>query len=261
MQDLTLSLLQTNVEWHNPEANRALLEKKILTIVNKPNVIVLPEMFTTGFTMEVKNNAEPTEGPTLQWLKKLAAQTGSVLTGSIIVTEKGKYYNRLYWVKPNGEVQHYDKRHLFRMADEDKHFSEGNSNPVMEVNGWKVKPLICYDLRFPVWSRNVNQAYDLLLYVANWPQARVGAWDTLLKARAIENLCYSVGVNRVGTDEMNIVYNGHSACYNFKGEVLTEQTEVDDIIHIKISKTELISYRDKFPAYLDADSFQINNFL
>ncbi|MCB0497819.1 MAG: amidohydrolase [Cyclobacteriaceae bacterium] len=257
MQDLTLALVQTDIVWQNPDANRKMLGDKIRNLNKSVDVVMLPEMFTTGFTMDVKGNAEPPNGITLEWMKQLASETKAVLTGSIIVEENGKFFNRLYWVEPNRQVNSYDKRHLFRMADEEKYFSGGDKSPVMEVKGWKVKPLICYDLRFPVWSRNVALEYDILLYVANWPKARVEAWDTLLKARAIENLCYSIGVNRVGADGVEIIYNGQSACYNFKGESLLEKSANEEIYLIRVSKKELEEYRTKFPAHLDSDTFKI----
>jgi len=258
MQDLTIGLIQTSIEWHNPEANRYSITKKIHKLDKKADLLVLPEMFTTGFTMEVENNSEAPNGITVDWMKELATSTGAVITGSIIIEENKKYYNRLYWVKPNGELTYYNKRHLFRMAHEEKHFTDGNDQVIVEVNGWKIKPLICYDLRFPVWSRNNNLAYDLLLYVANWPQPRISAWDALLKARAIENISYSVGVNRIGKDGTNKIYNGHSACYDYKGELLNELNEKNEIILLTLSKSDLIDYRDKFPAHLDADSFHIS---
>lgn len=258
MQDLTLALVQNNIAWHNPEANRKALQKRILNLKEKVDLVVLPEMFTTGFTMEVKENAEPVNGPTLQWMKELASKTSSALTGSIIVEENNKFYNRLYWVTPDQEVKIYDKRHLFRMADEEKHFSGGTENPVLELKGWKVKPLICYDLRFPVWARNINSEYDLLLYVANWPQARIEAWDALLKARAIENLAYTAGVNRVGKDGIGIEYNGQTIVYDFKGEPLNKKTMQDEVIFVHLSKNLLDEYRQKFPAHLDADTFVIS---
>lgn len=257
MQDLILALIQTNIVWHNPEANRKAIETKINGINEKIDVIVLPEMFTTGFTMEVQENAEPVNGPTLSWMKQLAAQIKATITGSVIIEEDGKFFNRLYWVMTDGTFSTYNKRHLFRMADEEKHFTGGNVNPVFEVKGWKVKPLVCYDLRFPVWSRNIDLDYDLLLYVANWPKARIGAWDALLKARAIENLSYAIGVNRVGKDGVDIEYNGQSISYDFKGEPLNAKSNIEEVIIVHLSKNELDEYRQKFPAHMDADSFSI----
>ena len=258
MQDLIIGLVQTNTEWHNPEANRHSIAKKIHGVTEKVDLFVLPEMFTTGFTMDVESNSEVHNGITGQWMQELASTTGANIAGSIIIQENNKYYNRLYWVKPNGEITHYDKRHLFRMANEEKHFTEGNNQVIIDLNGWKIKPLICYDLRFPVWSRNTNLSYDVLLYVANWPQLRIDAWDALLKARAIENLCYSVGVNRIGKDGTNKTYNGHSACYNYKGQLLNNLSEDEQIIFLTLSKPDLLDYRDKFPANLDADLFTID---
>lgn len=258
MQDLIISLIQFDIKWQNPSANRRMIEKKIDAITNKPDLIVLPEMFTTGFTMEVKNNSEPPEGKTLNWMKSLALSNGVVITGSIIVNEDNKYYNRLLWVKPNGEYSYYNKRHLFRMADESDYFADGNESPIFELKGWKVKPLICYDLRFPVWSRNMNLSYDLILYVANWPQARINAWDTLLQARAIENLSYAIGLNRIGSDGTGTKYNGHSACYNYKGDAICNPSEIEEVINVTLSKKEIDNYRKSFPANLDADDFNIH---
>lgn len=257
MQDLAIALIQFDISWQNPNANRQLIESKIERFETNPDLIVLPEMFTTGFTMEVKSNAEPPDGETLQWMQSISKSSGAAITGSIIITEGGNYYNRIYFVKPNGEFNYYNKRHLFRMADEDHHFSPGDKSHVFELRGWKIKPLICYDLRFPVWSRNTDLAYDLIIYVANWPEARINAWDTLLQARAIENLCYSVGVNRVGFDGNNKNYNGHSGFYNFKGEPLNNLTENTEVICVTLSKAKLERFRKSFPAHLDADSFTI----
>lgn len=259
MQDLAIALVQFDISWQNPLANRQLIETKVEGFKTNPDLIVLPEMFTTGFTMEVESNAEPPEGETLQWMKSISKSTGAVITGSIIVSEHNKYFNRLFWVKPNGEYNYYNKRHLFRMADEDNYFSQGDESSIFELKGWKIKPLICYDLRFPVWSRNTDLAYDLIMYIANWPQTRINAWDTLLQARAIENLSYSLGVNRIGLDGTNKKYIGHSTAYDFKGEPLHSLTEIEEVIHITLSKSNLERFRKAFPANLDSDSFDINN--
>ncbi len=257
MQDLEVALIQFNISWHNPKANRKVLESKINSLNATVGLIILPEMFTTGFTMAVHKHAEPTEGETLNWMKKIAAKTKAVITGSIIINEKENYFNRLLWVTPNGGYSYYDKRHLFRMASEHSYFAQGNKQPIFELNGWRFKPQICYDLRFPVWSRNLNLAYDVLIYVANWPKARILAWDVLLQARAIENLSYAIGVNRVGTDETGKAYNGHSTCYNFKGEPENKVLEKEAIIYVHLSKNALDDYRNSFPAHLDADTFNI----
>lgn len=259
MQDLEIALIQFDVEWQNPSANRKTIESYINNLSSSPHLIVLPEMFTTGFTMDVKNQAEMPEGKTLEWMKFIANLKGAVITGSIIVREGNKYYNRLLWVKPNGDYNYYNKRHLFRMANEDNYFADGNKSPIFEINGWNIKPLICYDLRFPVWSRNADHEYDIIMYVANWPEARINAWDTLLKARAIENLSYSIGLNRVGVDGTGKNYIGHSVVNNYKGIAITKHTEKEQIINVTLSKSELEKFRNSFPAHLDADSFNIQN--
>lgn len=263
MQDLTLTIIQTELHWQLPEANLAALEEKIWQINEDTDLIVLPEMFTTGFTMEAQAHAEPMNSRTFRWMKQLAAQTGAVITGSYIVQEGGNYYNRLIWMQPNGEYQHYDKRHLFRMANEHSHYSPGQKPIICEWKEWRICPMICYDLRFPVWSRNRTRednqlAYDLLLYVANWPAARISAWDVLLQARAIENLSYVVGVNRVGIDGKGVDYNGHSALINPKGEILYKEERRQHICTQKLNAAELREFRKKFPAQLDADNFTVD---
>ncbi len=261
LSPLKIAMVQTDLFWKDKVANLAMLEEKIWGISEKPDLIILPEMFSTGFSMDASELAEPMNLTVTKWMRQLAAQTGAVLTGSLIVSEGGKFFNRLLWVAPEGKVQHYDKRHLFRMADEEKVYSPGGEIPVFELKGWKVCPQICYDLRFPVWSRNrlkgEDLAYDLIFYVASWPAARIAAWDTLLPARAIENLAYSIGVNRVGTDGNFIVYNGHSTAYDFKGQQLVGVGEYEGIAIVELNGEELTAYRNKFPAWMDSDSFQI----
>ncbi|MCF6359848.1 MAG: amidohydrolase [Cyclobacteriaceae bacterium] len=259
MQDLNIALIQFDIVWQNPEANRNLLETKIASFESNPDLIILPEMFTTGFTMNTTKYAEQTDGDTLAWMRKVATESSAVITGSIIVNEGENYFNRLLWVTPEGDFSYYDKRHLFRMAEEHKYFTQGNRQPIFDLNGWQIKPQICYDLRFPVWSRNRNLEYDILFYVANWPKARVSAWDSLLQARAIENLSYSIGVNRVGKDGTNKEYNGHTACYNFKGDLMNERLETEGITCFHLVKLDLENYRKSFPAYQDSDIFNINN--
>ncbi len=256
MEHLRLALIQSDIYWHQIDANLAMFEEKIWQINEPADIIVLPEMFQTGFTMEHEGLSEPMNLTTFKWMKQMAAQKNAAVTGSYIVKEGGKTFNRLVWMQPDGQYKTYDKRHLFRMADEHKHFAEGMDRLVVEWKGWKICPLICYDLRFPVWSRNVNLDYDLLLYVANWPAVRVNAWDTLLKARAMENVAYSVGLNRVGKDGKDIEYNGHTGAYSPKGEELAFSTD-EEIIHVTLSKESLDSFRKKFPAHLDADQFSI----
>lgn len=256
MQNLKIALVQTDIYWKNIEANLAMLEEKLWQITEPIDLIVLPEMFQTGFTMDVDDVAEPMNLTTFKWMKQMAAQKKSVVTGSYIVKEKGKVFNRLIWMQPDGQFQTYDKRHLFRMANEDEDFSMGMERLIVELKGWKICPMICYDLRFPVWSRNRNQEYDLLLYVANWPASRAHIWDTLLQARSIENLAYSIGVNRVGKDGKEIDYVGHTGAYSPKGETLTF-SEQEETILLDLSLDDLNAFRERFPAHLDADDFEV----
>jgi omega-amidase len=261
MENLRLTLIQSSLHWENPVANLAMFEEKIWQIKEPTDLIVLPEMFTTGFTMNATALAEPMNLTTFKWMKQQAAQTGSVITGSYIVKEKDQYFNRLLWMRPDGSFEVYDKRHLFRMAEEHKMYTGGSKKIIPVLKGWRICPLICYDLRFPVWSRNTANgqtlAYDCLIYVANWPQVRSHPWSTLLQARAMENLSYVIGVNRVGTDGKNIPYSGNSAVINPKGEVVFQEADKECIQAITLDATELAAFRQKFPAYLDADSFEI----
>lgn len=254
---MVITIIQSALYWQNPEANRAMFEEKIWQIDQSTDLIVLPEMFTTGFSMNAQALAEPMKFATHKWMQQMAAQTRAVITGSFICVENGQYFNRLLWMQPDGNYDYYDKRHLFRMAKEHHSYTAGECMLVKEWKGWKIAPFICYDLRFPVWSRNVNQAYDLALYVANWPAVRSAPWSTLLKARAIENLSYVVGVNRVGTDDSGIEYSGDSAIIDFKGEVLFEKTQEEALYTTALDKDALVRFREKFPAHLDADEFSI----
>lgn len=264
MQDLKVSIVQSKTHWESVGANLAMFEEKIWQIEGDTDIIVLPEMFSTGFTMSSQKLAEPMNFTTFKWMRQMAQQTQSVVTGSVIIKEKGLYFNRLLWMEPDGNYTKYDKRHLFRMADEHLHYSAGKKKLVINYKGWKICPLICYDLRFPVWSRNTRQKdiqhleYDMLLYVANWPAARVNAWDTLLRARAIENLCYTVGVNRIGEDGIGVAYNGHSAIIDPKGNAIFLADDQEIIITSTLSFSDLQSYRKKFPAHIDGDDFLIN---
>lgn len=263
---LRLTLIQADLHWENPVANRAMLEETIFSLPEPTDLIVLPEMFTTGFSMNASALAEPMNLTTFRWLKQMAVQTGAVVTGSYIVKEGREYYNRLVWMEPDGAFDTYDKRHLFRMAEEDKTYTPGARRLVKSWKGWNICPLICYDLRFPVWSRNrpadVSDTdhrleYDLLLYIANWPTPRRTAWNTLLQARAIENLSYVVGVNRVGEDGKGFPYSGESAIIDPKGEVLFRQADTEAVCQMTLSLDDLRAYRARFPADQDADSFQI----
>lgn len=258
---LRVALVQTNLYWKDKTANMAMLEEKIMGFEREVDLIVLPEMFSTGFTMDAEEVGEPMNLYTCKWMKLIAKQKKAILTGSVIIKENGKYFNRLLWVEPNGEISWYDKRHLFRMANEDAHFSMGKERKVFECNGWRVLPQICYDLRFPVWSRNRAEGgemeYDLQLYVASWPTPRVNAWDILLKARAVENLCYSIGVNRIGQDGNAVPYSGHSGAYDFKGEQLVFSANKEEILFVELDNKTLEEYRRRFPAWKDADGFTL----
>ncbi|QCR23745.1 amidohydrolase [Pontibacter sp. SGAir0037] len=255
MQDLTVTIVQTTLHWHDAASNRQMFTDKLATAAPKTDLIVLPEMFPTGFSMEAASLAEEPEGETLAWMQKMAKQHQAVITGSLIVKEGEHYYNRLLWVRPDGSYARYDKRHLFRMAKEHHTYTAGKEKLLVALNGWKICPLVCYDLRFPVWSRNRNNSYDLLLYVANWPKPRNVAWRSLLQARAIENLAYVVGVNRVGTDGNGHPYSGDSAVIHPKGYKLLETTEQEGIHTVTLSWQELKSFREAFPVHLDADDF------
>ncbi len=257
MQDLTITLLQSDLYWENPGANLAMFEEKIWRINGKTDLIILPEMFTTGFTMNAPALAEPMNLSAFKWMKQNAAQTGAAITGSVIIKDKGSYFNRLIWMQPDGKFFYYDKRHLFRMAEEQLVYTPGTEKLLVSWKGWNIRPLICYDLRFPVWSRNRKNEYDLLLYVANWPEARRLPWKTLLQARAIENLCYVAGVNRIGKDGKGIAYSGDSSIINPKGELLWQKETTEEIVSYTLSKSELDSFRAKFPADMDADDFSI----
>ena len=259
MQDLNVTLVQTTLAWQDAAANRTQLEEKILPLAGQTDLIVLPEMFTTGFMMEPERCAEPANGPTVDWLLTLAQKTRAVITGSVATQDGAHYYNRLLWVPPNEDVTRYDKRHLFRMAKEHEHYSFGTKRIIVELKGWRICPLVCYDLRFPVWSRNGSgdRHYDLLIYVANWPERRRYAWQTLLRARAIENLCYCVGVNRIGVDGTDVAYTGDSVALDFLGQPLTESSEQPFVQTVRLNYAALLEHRRKFPAHLDADTFAL----
>ncbi|AVO52044.1 amidohydrolase [Ectopseudomonas mendocina] len=255
--DLELALIQTTLVWHDPAANRehfqALLEQ-----ARGADLVILPEMFSTGFSMESAALAESEDGPTSSWLREQAQRIDAVVCGSLIIqAADGSYRNRLLWARPDGTLAHYDKRHLFRMAGEHKHYSAGDVQVVLELKGWRVRPLICYDLRFPVWSRDAGGT-DLLLYTANWPGARRLHWNRLLPARAIENLCYVAAVNRVGQDGKGHGYTGDSQVLDFQGEALLTAGDGDGVFRARLSSEALAAYRERFPAYLDADVFTMN---
>ncbi len=258
MKDLLkVALIQTDIFWENPEANRASLEEKICQIAQKIDLIILPEMFTTGFSVENSPITEPPNHTTTKWMKQIAQRISSAICGTIPINENGHVYNRFLFVIPDGTVQSYDKKHLFRIGTESRFFSEGKSRVNIEYKGWKICPQICYDLRFPVWSINKNLQYDLLIYVASWPDARLNAWDTLLKARAIENQSYVLGVNRIGKDGAGLSYSGHSTGVDPLGVNINPLSEKDDIIVLEIDKNKLNTFREKYPFYKDGDNFEI----
>lgn len=262
MKDLTISLFQADLHWEEIDANLAMFEEMIWSI-DQSDLIVLPEMFTTGFSMSAEKLAEPPGGKTFKWMRQMATQRQVAVTGSYMIKEAGKYYNRLYFVYPDGSSQYYDKKHLFNLADEGDAFTPGMERTIIDYKGWRIHPMICYDLRFPVWARSRKTEdqmyeYDLLLYVANWPDTRVNAWDTLLKARAIENLSYCAGVNRIGSDQAPKNYNGHSAAYSPKGDELVFSDGESIILTATLSAEELQSYRKNFPFQADADDFSIH---
>lgn len=263
-ENLNITIIQSDLHWQEKDANLAMFEEKIWDIGEPSDLIILPEMFNTGFTMETGRFKEVINGKTFKWMKQQAAQAKAVIAGSFIVSENKKYYNRLIWMQPDGQFLFYDKKHLFQMAGEGEHFSSGQKKMIASLKGWKIAPLVCYDLRFPVWSRNCYDRntdkldYDLLIYVANWPASRINAWDTLLQARAIENSSYVVGVNRVGKDGNDVRYNGHSTLINPKGRRLFYNEDKEVTITISLEAEKLLEYRKKFPSHADQDNFTIH---
>lgn len=253
---MKVALIQSSLVWENPIANRNYFEEKINAIAEKVDLIVLPEMFSTGFTMNPNSVAETMQGEVVKWLQSLAKTKNAAITGSVVIKENINFYNRLLFVFPSGEIQFYDKRHLFSLAGEDKIYSAGKEKLIVDYLGWRICPLICYDLRFPVFSRNVEE-YDLLIYVANWPKPRINAWDILLKARAIENMCFTLGVNRIGFDNMNLEYNGHSQMIDFFGNSVLEPQETEGVFITELHKEKLFEARKKFNFLNDRDSFEL----
>ena len=258
MQNINLTLIQSDIYWEDITANLAAFEEKIWKISEQTDVIILPEMFTTGFSMSTKSIAESMNMTTFKWMKQLSIQTGAVITGSYIVTANHNYFNRLIWMQPDGEFLFYDKKHLYRNSGESLNFVAGKEKIIPTWRGWKFCPLICYDLRFPIWSRNIwkneQSLYDCLIYVANWPEPRHNAWQTLLKARAIENLSYCVGVNRIGKDENRLKYLGGSSLIDFKGNIIFEAENNNEIITLSLDRKKLNDFRAEFPFYLDTDN-------
>jgi len=231
---------------------------KIDSVANDTDLIVLPEMFATGFTMNAKKFAENEKGPILLWMINKAMAKNADVIGSIIVQENDKFYNRLYWVTKSGSYIKYDKRHLFRMAGEDKVYSAGTQKVIQSVKGWNILPLVCYDLRFPVWSRAPKKEFDVIIYIANWPESRSKQWQILLRARAIENQVYVAGVNRVGKDGFDVMYRGDSVIVDPIGKIIKQDADKEFIHTTSLSREKLEKYRAKFPVWMDSDTFKVD---
>ena len=259
MSQLNISIVQPDIVWEDKTANLKQYETYIENIKEKKEVVLLPEMFSTGFSMHPKKLAEPPYGETVHWMQEVAKKHHCILAGSLIIEEDDNFYNRLCWVQPDGQMGHYDKRHLFGYADEDQHYTAGNKRLIVSVKGIKICLLVCYDLRFPVWARNKNEEYDVLIYVANWPARRALAWETLLKARAIENMSYCIGVNRIGKDANDIEYNGGSAVFNPLGETVWQHFDTDVCHTVTIDKQNVEQARVQFSFLKDADNFMITD--
>ena len=253
---MKIALVQTPIFWENPNNNRQLLTQKLSALSQYVDLIVLPEMFTSGFTMNPQVVAETMQGETISWLKEWAKIRNCAITGSLVIEENGNYYNRLVFVFPSGEIQYYDKRHLFTLAGEDKVYTAGKDKLIIEYKGFKICPLICYDLRFPVFARNVED-YDVLIYVANWPKPRINAWDILLKARAVENMSYVISVNRVGIDANNLEYIGHSQAIDYLGNYIHEPQEIEGVFIVELDKNEMLETRKKLNFLNDRDEFKL----
>ncbi len=254
---LNITVVQASIFWEDKQKNLEQYEQFLIGVKEKLEVVVLPEMFSTGFSMNPEKLAEAMDGATMKWMKQIAQRFKCILTGSIIIEENSNFYNRLIWMLPNGQYHYYDKRHLFAYAKEDEHYTAGNKRLIVSVNGWKLCLMVCYDLRFPVWLRNQDEEYDVLIVVANWPERRSFAWKTLLNARAIENMSYVVGVNRVGDDGNNIYHNGGSVVYNPLGETLWEKHDEAVAHTITLDKNVLTECRTNFPFLKDVDRFII----
>ncbi|PQJ21916.1 amidohydrolase [Tenacibaculum sp. SG-28] len=261
MSQLKVAILQSDIIWENPKENREAYAKKLATILPDTELVVFPEMFTSGFTMNANEIAEGMEGETVSWIKKMAEIHRFAILGSLIIkvqeNKRTTFKNRLLFITPDGKIQFYDKRHTFTLAKENQVYERGHTKLIVSYKGWKICPLICYDLRFPVWARNTEN-YDLLLYVANWPTPRISAWDTLLRARAIENMSYTIGVNRVGFDDNGYEYSGNSACYDTMGKCLVKNNKGEAVImYVTLDKEKQNLARNKFHFLSDMDTFSI----
>ncbi|MBC7642973.1 MAG: nitrilase family protein [Flavobacterium sp.] len=253
---MKIAIIQTDLSWENPIENRKYIEKKIDAISENIDLIVLPEMFTSGFTMQPENAAEEMNGETILFLKSVAKSKNFAITGSLVIAENNNFHNRMVFIFPDGNLEYYDKKHLFTLAGEDKVYESGNQKKIVEFRDFKFCLQICYDLRFPVFSRNLEN-YDALIYVANWPKTRINAWDILLKARAIENMCYTIGVNRIGVDNNNLEYNGHSQVVDFMGNTIVEPQLSEGIFIATLNKKEMLQTRKKLNFLNDKDAFKI----
>jgi len=271
---LLVTIVQSDLHWENPEANLRMFEEKINAHKEKMEIVILPEMFSTGFSMNPERFAETMDGPAVAWMRSIAASKGIIIGGSLMIREGGKFYNRFVWMLPQGEFGYYDKRHLFGAGREDQHYTPGNKRLIASVKGWKINLLICYDLRFPVWARQsvpldpvkqqavdalVEPEYDLIIYVANWPEPRIHAWKTLLQARAIENQSYVVGVNRIGLDGNNNNHTGESLIADPLGQVLHSSGQQDELYTASLSAERIDELRKKLPFLKDADSFMVGD--
>lgn len=257
MQDLKITLIQTSLAWENISENLLALGKKIDAIEEETHLIILPEMFSTGFSMNAAELAEDMNGDAVKWICDKSVETGTDITGSVMILENGSYYNRLIWAKPDGRFFTYDKKHLFRYAGEEKIYTAGNQLCTIELKGWKIRTFICYDLRFPVWTRNMDNQYDLAVFVANWPEKRAPHWKTLLEARAIENQCYVAGVNRVGIDGKGFSFSGDSSVIDPKGVIHFRKSHEEVVATVHLSASDLEAYRKEFPAWMDGDRMQL----
>ena len=265
MKNLRVSLVQGETRWHDPAGNRAYYADLIEPLHNTTDLVILPETFTSGFSNDAIANAETMDGPTVRWIRDQAGSLDAAVCGSVQLRTDEGVFNRLLFATPDGELHHYDKRHLFRYAKEHERYAAGRDRLTVEWKGWRICPMVCYDLRFPVYSRNrfnVERGglldYDLALYVANWPAARAYPWKTLLRARAIENLCYVAGLNRVGTDGNGLHYAGDSAVIDFLGHPLSEATDEEVVTTTLLQVAPLLEHRERFPAMLDADAFTLS---
>lgn len=256
-ETLHIALFQMDLVWEDPAANLSKIDQWLRKLNQSTDIVFLPEMFTTGFSMKVTELAETMDGESMQWIIQRSREHGVAICGSLIIKENNQFYNRLVFVEPDGKIHHYDKRHLFTMGNEGNHYQKGFKRLIIQYKGWRICPLVCYDLRFPVWSRN-NEAYDLLVYVANWPRQRDEVWNTLLKARAIENQVYVVGVNRVGQDGQMIHYSGYSHVLDAKGTLLANaEINQEAVLKAELSYPDLQRFRTVFPVLKDADHFHL----